>query len=106
MASRVDAILQAPQQVLHHLRSGRSREQVDGPVPVESHNRALKPPLRGILGTQDLRRERQMEGIAAARARLEAHGVPIGASVPVPGFDRFECRDPFGNRVEFIAPVE
>jgi hypothetical protein len=24
--------------------------------------------------------------------------------VPIPGYDRFEFRDPFGNRVEFIRP--
>ncbi len=31
--------------------------------------------------------------------------VPIKESVPIPGFDRFEIRDPFGNRIEFIQPL-
>jgi hypothetical protein len=29
----------------------------------------------------------------------------IADSIPIEGYDRFEFRDPFGNRVEFIAPV-
>jgi len=35
---------------------------------------------------------------------LEAAGIHIGVSVPIPGFARFEFRDPFGNRVEIIQP--
>ena len=35
--------------------------------------------------------------------RLRAHGVEIGDSVPIPGFARFEFRDPFGNRVELLS---
>lgn len=34
--------------------------------------------------------------------RLEAHGIRALDSVPIPGYDRFEFRDPFGNRVEII----
>lgn len=48
----------------------------------------------------------QVSDVTAMRIRLEAAGVRPLASVPIPGFDRFECRDPFGNRVEMIAPVE
>ena len=36
---------------------------------------------------------------------LERAGVRIADSVPIPGFERFEFRDPFGNRVEMIAPA-
>lgn len=46
----------------------------------------------------------EVEGLANWRERLEAAGVRILESVPIPGFDRFEFRDPFGNRVEFIEP--
>lgn len=38
----------------------------------------------------------------AWRTRLEAAGCKVEESVPIPGFDRFETRDPFGNRMEFI----
>jgi hypothetical protein len=36
---------------------------------------------------------------------LLAAGAQILESVPIPGYRRFEFRDPFGNRVEFIQPV-
>ena len=47
----------------------------------------------------------QVDDIEAWRERLEAAGVTILESVPIPGYDRFEFRDPFGNRVEFIRPL-
>ncbi len=43
--------------------------------------------------------------LAAARARLEAAGAPIAEDVALPGLARFETRDPFGNRLEFIQPL-
>jgi len=39
------------------------------------------------------------------RERLAKHGVTPLDSVPIEGFDRFEARDPFGNRIEFIQPL-
>ncbi|MBK7215883.1 MAG: methyltransferase domain-containing protein [Candidatus Promineofilum sp.] len=47
----------------------------------------------------------QVDDLAAWRERLAAAGVAALESVPIPGFDRFECRDPFGNRLEFIQPL-
>ena len=47
----------------------------------------------------------QVDDLAAWRERLAAAGVPALESVPIPGYDRFECRDPFGNRLEFIQPL-
>jgi catechol 2,3-dioxygenase-like lactoylglutathione lyase family enzyme len=43
--------------------------------------------------------------LSAWRSRLEAHGIQPLDSIPIPGFDRFEFRDPFGNRVEFIEKL-
>jgi catechol 2,3-dioxygenase-like lactoylglutathione lyase family enzyme len=43
--------------------------------------------------------------IAKWRERLEKAGVTILESAAIPGFERFEFRDPFGNRVELIQPV-
>ena len=40
------------------------------------------------------------------RERLEAAGIKPLDSVPIEGFDRFEARDPFGNRIEFIQQVK
>jgi catechol 2,3-dioxygenase-like lactoylglutathione lyase family enzyme len=45
-------------------------------------------------------------GLAAWRARLAAAGVEIADGIPIPGYARFEFRDPFGNRVELIEPLE
>jgi catechol 2,3-dioxygenase-like lactoylglutathione lyase family enzyme len=41
--------------------------------------------------------------LAHWRQRLEERGIEILEGVPIPGFDRFEFRDPFGNRVELIS---
>jgi catechol 2,3-dioxygenase-like lactoylglutathione lyase family enzyme len=40
--------------------------------------------------------------LAAVRKLLVSRGVQPQDGLPMPGCDRFECRDPFGNRVEFI----
>jgi catechol 2,3-dioxygenase-like lactoylglutathione lyase family enzyme len=47
----------------------------------------------------------EVDDLADRRARLEAAGVTIKAMVHYPGYDRFEFRDPFGNRMELITPV-
>jgi catechol 2,3-dioxygenase-like lactoylglutathione lyase family enzyme len=36
------------------------------------------------------------------RKKLLARNIEILEGLPIPGADRFEFRDPFGNRVEFI----
>ncbi len=46
----------------------------------------------------------QVDDLEAWRKRLEAIGIRALESVPIPGYDRFEFRDPFGNRVEMIQP--
>ena len=47
----------------------------------------------------------QVDDLAAWRERLAAAGVAALESVPIAGYERFECRDPFGNRLEFIQPL-
>jgi catechol 2,3-dioxygenase-like lactoylglutathione lyase family enzyme len=44
--------------------------------------------------------------LAGWRARLAAAGVEILDGIPIPGYARFEFRDPFGNRVELIETIE
>ena len=39
------------------------------------------------------------------REQLACEGIQALDTVPIPGYDRFEFRDPFGNRVEFIKAV-
>lgn len=36
------------------------------------------------------------------RTVLSKHGIKIIDGIPLPGMTRFEFRDPFGNRVEFL----
>jgi len=44
----------------------------------------------------------EVTDLAHWRERLSGAGVEILEGVPIPGFDRFEFRDPFANRVELI----
>ncbi|GAC1378934.1 MAG: VOC family protein [Ktedonobacteraceae bacterium] len=37
---------------------------------------------------------------------LQEHGVKSLNAVPIAGYERFEIRDPFGNRVEFIQTLK
>jgi len=46
----------------------------------------------------------QVDDPESWRSRLEQHGIDILDSLPIPSYHRFEFRDPFGNRVEFIQP--
>lgn len=36
------------------------------------------------------------------REKLGENGVQTVDGIPIPGYDRFEFRDPFGNRIEFL----
>jgi catechol 2,3-dioxygenase-like lactoylglutathione lyase family enzyme len=47
----------------------------------------------------------QVDDVAAWRVRLTANGIESDNSIPIPGYDRFEFRDPFGNRVEMIQVI-
>ncbi|HXW67924.1 MAG TPA: VOC family protein [Thermoplasmata archaeon] len=47
----------------------------------------------------------EVEDLDALRARLERSGVPSWEDEPYPGRRRFYVRDPFGNRLEFLASV-
>ncbi len=44
----------------------------------------------------------EIENLDAWREKLETGGVKIIEGVPIPHYSRFEFRDPFGNRVEFL----
>lgn len=41
-------------------------------------------------------------GLDSWRAKLEQNGLSIKDGISIPNFRRFEFRDPFGNRVEFL----
>lgn len=44
----------------------------------------------------------EVDDVAAWRVFLEGQGFEIGDAAPIAGYERFEMRDPFGNRVEMI----
>jgi catechol 2,3-dioxygenase-like lactoylglutathione lyase family enzyme len=48
----------------------------------------------------------QVDDLDSWRTRLLDSGIQPQEGVPIPGYRRFEFRDPFGNRVEMIAPTQ
>jgi catechol 2,3-dioxygenase-like lactoylglutathione lyase family enzyme len=48
----------------------------------------------------------RVAGLAGWKTRLQEAGVAILDGIPLPGYARFEIRDPFGNRVEFIECLQ
>ncbi len=47
----------------------------------------------------------EVESLEAWREQLENYGIKIIEGVSIPGCNRFEFRDPFGNRIEFLESV-
>ena len=39
------------------------------------------------------------------RDKLTSKGISVVEGIPIPGMNRFEFRDPFGNRVEFLERI-
>lgn len=46
-----------------------------------------------------------VENLDVWRTTLRDEGIEILDGVPISGYDRFEFRDPFGNRVEMIQHI-
>jgi catechol 2,3-dioxygenase-like lactoylglutathione lyase family enzyme len=46
-----------------------------------------------------------IEFLRACRGRLEAAGIKTSEMPHFPGYERYDFRDPFGNRLEFIAAL-
>ena len=44
----------------------------------------------------------EVTDVASWRRRMMQAGMEPLESIPLEGYDRFEARDPFGNRIEFI----
>ena len=40
------------------------------------------------------------------RVTLASNDIQILEGIPIPGYDRFEFRNPFGNRVEFLQRID
>jgi uncharacterized cupin superfamily protein/catechol 2,3-dioxygenase-like lactoylglutathione lyase family enzyme len=48
----------------------------------------------------------KVHDLVALRSKLEAQGFEVLEGPKIPGIDRFESRDPFGNRIEFVQLTE
>ena len=48
----------------------------------------------------------QVSDLDLWRSRLAKIGITAENGIPIPGYNRFEFRDPFGNRVEFIQSID
>ena len=46
----------------------------------------------------------EVSDLAGWKSKLGALGIAVKDGIPIPGYSRFEFRDPFGNRVEFLEP--
>lgn len=44
----------------------------------------------------------EVDDLAVMRSLIERLGLEISEGEPIPGVERFEFRDPFGNRMEFL----
>lgn len=66
------------------------------------------------IGTEDgVERSQTKAHVALAVTELAKWGEKLASagihplpSIPIPGYNRFEIRDPFGNRLELIEKVE
>lgn len=47
-----------------------------------------------------------VEDLNSWREKLVGVGCEVIDGIPIPGYDRFEFRDPFGNRVEFLEHTD
>ena len=48
----------------------------------------------------------EVTDLEEARRTLADEGCELLDPVPIPGYERFETRDPFGNRIEFIRRLD
>ncbi len=44
----------------------------------------------------------EVENLQSWREKLERCGITISNGIKIPNYERFEFRDPFGNRIEFL----
>ncbi|TCS95960.1 VOC family protein [Hazenella coriacea] len=46
-----------------------------------------------------------VDDLSECRNQLNRHQIPTLDSIPIPGYERLELRDPFGNRIELIQAI-
>lgn len=80
-------------------RGGFWMQLADQEVHVGVEDKTSFPPTKAHIAYQ-------VDDLAQWRDRLMAAGIKIKDSIPIPGYDRLEFRDPFGNRVELIQSLD
>ena len=48
----------------------------------------------------------EVDNLASWRTELQGHGINLVDGISIPNYQRFEFRDPFGNRVEFLQRID
>ncbi len=48
----------------------------------------------------------EVSDVVSFRRHLESNGVVVYDDAALPGYERFYGFDPFGNRLEFLAPID
>lgn len=90
-------------------------KEIEKPVPLKSRG-GFWLELNGFqihIGTEeDFDRTKTkahlaylVEDLDNCREKLKVENIAVKAGIKIPGFERFEFRDPFGNRVEFLQKV-
>ena len=89
-------------------------EEIEKPVSLQGEGLWLQVDDKEIhVGTEDgfdrlttkAHLAYQVEDVSYWRRVLVENDIKILDSVPIPNFERFEFRDPFGNRVEIIKAI-
>lgn len=47
----------------------------------------------------------EVDSLASWRSKLQRNGIKVHDGISIPDYERFEFRDPFGNRVEFLQRI-
>lgn len=47
----------------------------------------------------------EVDDLASWRTKLQEHGISPIDGISIPNYQRFEFRDPFGNRIEFLQRI-
>ena len=68
--------------------------------PLQLHIRAADGVARNLLSDHVAY---SVDNLDEWRQRILSQGLKVKESIPISGMDRFEFRDPFGNRVEILS---
>lgn len=79
-------------------RGGFWMELDDFPIHVGTENDSDRSKTKAHIAYE-------VEDLENWREKFQEKGIKILDGIPIPNFRRFEFRDPFGNRVEFLEKL-